>query len=408
VAGAFVHKRAKIAIISAAFIAVIAASGFFFVAGLSTNGSSLSPKTLALPSSPTANTPVGARGAERPAITSDPRIAVERGVTGNQNPSRPFYMSPRDSGQQGGLAAPKQIFQPFQVKPPVPPQGAQTGGSELAERERALQELLVARERVLQQELLASRKKISSIQEIAAREIALKRKAGKDASCREKYRSRGVYFTDSDPCIDLDDLIKNLASGVYRFNKPTSAYVEEPFRVVLTLPTAEGQDVLSVFRGTEGKIVDRSAPIAQHLEATLRGGLDFKVDPYDAQQRTVTSSSPVVWEWTVVPMRPGKKMIVIEVAANLIMGKQKEHVQLRTLYEEIQINVGFLHWFQSTFSGLWGTALGLATMIIAILGVFHYLPSRQKGRHHKRSDEPPPVELVTHQQIHPESSPPHQ
>jgi hypothetical protein len=221
--------------------------------------------------------------------------------------------------------------------------------------------------------------------------------ADPEARCREKLLSKGVYVKVGDPCIDLDELINKLATGIYQFNKPESAYVEEPFRIVLALATAEGQDISIAFSGAEGAIVQRPAPVAQHLEATLRGGADFKVDPPDAQQRTATSSSPVIWEWTVVPRRPGKKTIVIDVAANLVFGEQKQHVQLRTLYEEIQINVGILHWFKSTISAFWTIALGLATMIIAILGIVHYLPTRRKRRHHKPSDEPPPIELVTHQ-----------
>ena len=36
---------------------------------------------------------------------------------------------------------------------------------------------------------------------------------------------------------------------------------------------------------------------------------------------------PVVWEWEVVPLRHGKKSLVIDVAANLLVGPQKELVQ---------------------------------------------------------------------------------
>ena len=161
--------------------------------------------------------------------------------------------------------------------------------------------------------------------------VVAEKETDKEASCRQKLLSRGVYLLATDPCVDIDELIKKLATGIYRFNKPQSAYVEEPFRLVLTLQTAEGQDVSSPFRGTPGNIVERPAPYARHLEATLRGGLDFKVDPAGAQERTVTSGSPVIWEWTVVPLSAGTKNIVIDVAATLILRAEKEHVQLRTL-----------------------------------------------------------------------------
>jgi Effector-associated domain 1 len=175
------------------------------------------------------------------------------------------------------------------------------------------------------------------------------------------------------PCVDLDDVVKNLATGTYRFNKPEAAYVEEPFRVVLALPTAPGQDVSRPFSGAPGKIEERTAPIARYLQATLRGGLDFKVIPPGPQPRTVTTSAPVVWEWEVVPLRHGKKSLVIDVSANLLVGPQKELVQLQTLSEEIQINVGIVRWITSTFFGLPGIAFGLAAMLVVGLGALNYL-----------------------------------
>jgi hypothetical protein len=219
-----------------------------------------------------------------------------------------------------------------------------------------------------------------------------------ELNCRNKLRTRGVYPSDTAACIDIDEVIKTLGTGVYRFNRPQIAYVEEPFRFVLMLETAGGQDKTGPFQGTAGEIVERAAPVAQHLQAMLHGGPDFRVDPADAQVRTVTSSEPLVWEWTVVPLREGKKTLAIDVSADLILGTAKEHVQLRTLYESIQINVGFIRLFVSAFAGIWEYALGLATMMIAVLGVYHYWPlkERRASARFKGKQPPPPVELVAH------------
>ena len=148
-------------------------------------------------------------------------------------------------------------------------------------------------------------------------------------------------------------MIKNLATGIYRFNKPESAYVEEPFRIVLALATAEGQNVSGLFSGTPGNVEERRAPFARYLQATLRGGPDFTVVPPDPQPRTATTSAPVVWEWTVVPLRPGNKALVIDVAAVLLVGSQKEVVQLQTLSEEIRIKVGSFAGSRAPSSAPW-------------------------------------------------------
>ena len=87
----------------------------------------------------------------------------------------------------------------------------------------------------------------------------------------------------------------------------------------------------------------------------------------------MTTSAPVIWEWDVVPLRPGNKALVIDVSANLLVGPQKELVQLQTLSEEIQINVGIVRWITSTFSGLPGIALGIAAMFVAGIGALNYL-----------------------------------
>ena len=70
----------------------------------------------------------------------------------------------------------------------------------------------------------------------------------------------GVYLTADQPCFDLDDVVKNLRTGTYRYNKPEAAYVDEPFRVVLVLPTAPGQNVSRPFIGAPGKIEERDGP----------------------------------------------------------------------------------------------------------------------------------------------------
>jgi hypothetical protein len=116
------------------------------------------------------------------------------------------------------------------------------------------------------------------------------RRHADDVDCRTKLRKRGVYPPNADPCIDVDEVIKALDTGLYRFNKPQTAYVEEPFRLVLMLETAAGQDKTDPFQGTRGDIVEKVAPFAQHLQATLHGGTDFRINPADAQVGMDSSS----------------------------------------------------------------------------------------------------------------------
>jgi hypothetical protein len=153
-------------------------------------------------------------------------------------------------------------------------------------------------------------------------EVLPKPKVTKDpeAACREKLRSRGIYLVEGNPCIDIDLIIKNLVTGTYRFNKPDSAYVDEAFRVVLALTTAQDQDVSKLFADTEGKVTSKEGKFAQHLEAKIRGGMDFKVDPPGPQEQTITSLGPAIWEWSVTTLNSGHKTLFIDFSANLILG----------------------------------------------------------------------------------------
>jgi hypothetical protein len=209
-------------------------------------------------------------------------------------------------------------------------------------------------------------------------------------------RSRGVIVPRTVVCVDIDTLVKNLATAEYRFNKPQHAYVGEPFRVVLVLPTDPNQNVGEPFKTTQGPIETRTAPYAQYMEARLHGDVDLKITPQGLQERVTTSITPTVWEWTIVPEKPGDKTLIIEVNAQLAIGAEKSRVQLRTIYETIRVQVQFAHLVTAYLAPVWafvttlfGFLVSLATLAIGILGVLHYLKAR-------KTEEVPGADLVAH------------
>jgi hypothetical protein len=211
------------------------------------------------------------------------------------------------------------------------------------------------------------------------------------AECRRVLRSRGVLVGENSPCILVDDVMRNLPSAMYQFNKPEVAYVDEPFRVVMVLPTAPDQDIASFFKSTEGDVVKKKARYAQYMEATLHGDVDLKVSPSTPQPRTITALEPTVWEWTVIPQKPGNKTLVIDVDAQLVVGTRQERVQLRTLHEDIHVKVHLTHQVLAFFSSLQGMLVSLATIAIGGLGVLHLVKPK------KVQEIPGAAELMTHQ-----------
>jgi hypothetical protein len=199
--------------------------------------------------------------------------------------------------------------------------------------------------------------------------------AAEEAACRAKERSLGI--SNPGPCIDVGAMVDNLRRGQYHFNKPTSAYLGEPFRLTLVLLTAPDQEVSDRFDGTPGEVVKREGKFAQSLEATLRAD-DFTVDPPGAQARTATLSAPVEWSWLLTPHSEGQKRLVIEVAANLHVGADKHLVQVTTLREAVVIQVGVLQRIKLYVAELNSWAVALSGLVAALGSLLAFVPPARR------------------------------
>jgi len=181
-------------------------------------------------------------------------------------------------------------------------------------------------------------------------------------------RTLGVV-TSGGPCIDVGDIVNELATGTYVFNKPATAFLGAPLKLVLVLKTSETQDVSSSFRGLPGVVTEREGKFAQTLEATLRGA-DLKIEPGGAQTRTVTNREAVEWEWTIVPQSIGEKTILIEVNAVIRIGSDQHTVRIRSLKEAIVIQVStmqrLLLFFDETKAIFAGTAAAASALVALI------------------------------------------
>jgi len=192
--------------------------------------------------------------------------------------------------------------------------------------------------------------------------------ADADAACRARMRTLGVV-TSGGPCIDVGDIVNELATGTYVFNKPATAFLGAPLKLVLVLKTSETQDVSSSFRGLPGVVTEREGKFAQTLEATLRGA-DLKIEPGGAQTRTVTNREAVEWEWTIVPQSIGEKTILIEVNAVIRIGSDQHTVRIRSLKEAIVIQVSTMQrlmlFFDETKAIFAGTAAAASALVALI------------------------------------------
>lgn len=185
-------------------------------------------------------------------------------------------------------------------------------------------------------------------------------------------RSLGVLSLNGAPCTDIGGIINQLAKGTYSFNKPKTATVDEAFSVRLTLQTKEGQAVS--FEGLPGAVEKREdRPFAQFIEATLMGD-DFEISPAGPQSRTATFSLPVEWNWKVKPTSVGTKYLTIQVDANIVVGSDKNHVQLTTLHEPIEIYVSLFQRVGTYFAGATGAIAAVGALVTPLAAIFAFVP----------------------------------
>lgn len=182
----------------------------------------------------------------------------------------------------------------------------------------------------------------------------------------------GVVSTDQ--CTDLSSIVKDLAVGVYSFNKPIKAYVDEPIHITLVLKTDLKQDTSNYFVSLAGQVTDRPGRFSQSISATLKAD-DLTVLPADPQQKTATSEEPVVWDWTITPKSSGTKTLIIEVVANIKVGKGVHPVAVRTLREAITIEVSYLQRVMVYAGAMNGYLLGASAAATAIAGLVGFVPS---------------------------------
>jgi hypothetical protein len=197
--------------------------------------------------------------------------------------------------------------------------------------------------------------------------------AAADKKCRDRMREIGII--PNGVCADVGDVVDNLATGKYRFNKPDFAILGEPFPLRLTMQTAEAEPV--TFDGLPGTVVERPGKLAQDVQATLSDD-DFEITPSGPQVRTFTRSEPVEWDWKLKPKSAGMKTLTIEVVANIQVGSDKHPVQLKTLHEPIVIQVTMfqrLKAYVADASGMVVAAAAIATPLAVLIG---FIPKVRK------------------------------
>jgi len=199
-----------------------------------------------------------------------------------------------------------------------------------------------------------------------------------DLGCRRLQAQRGIILGPKEPCENIENIVNDLATGTYRFNKPQSAFVYESVKVVLSLATTPVDlSHLEIFRNTKGEIAEKKAQYAQHIEAILRGGPSVEISPSGPQERTVTSLDTVDWEWNVILRERGTQHLRVEVFAHIIMPPKEARVRVQVLEQDIEVHVSWMLVAKAAITSVGGIIFSVITMIMAITTLTRYLSPRK-------------------------------
>ncbi|WP_316216269.1 hypothetical protein [Bradyrhizobium sp. SZCCHNR3003] len=194
--------------------------------------------------------------------------------------------------------------------------------------------------------------------------------------CRQRMMRRGVVVGNG-PCTDLDEIVRNLATGTYSFNRPKMVILGEDFVLRLILQTQESQTIN--FDGAPGSIRRvEHRPFAQSVEATL-SGQDFEIFPNGPQPKTATAAQSVEWNWKLNPKAVGTKTLTIEVAVNIISGADKQRVQIDSLREEVEIQVTFTQRVKAYVADINGALVATAAVLTPVAAILGFFPAARKS-----------------------------
>lgn len=120
--------------------------------------------------------------------------------------------------------------------------------------------------------------------------------------------------------------------------------------------------------------------------ATLSGGEAFDISPSGPQQQFVSRQRVTAWTWEVTPKTPGTQILMLTFDVALTVDGREGIRKIRTLTQEIQIQVAWADRLKDGFERLKATVDGLAWLWITILVPAGLWVWRQIRRRRRRAE----------------------
>ncbi|MGI9481787.1 MAG: hypothetical protein ACR2OR_05450 [Hyphomicrobiales bacterium] len=161
-------------------------------------------------------------------------------------------------------------------------------------------------------------------------------------------------------------LVDQLVKAKYGFNKAESMVVGEVVDVALYISTDKSFDAPALLFGLPGAQKSGELKVSSHVSANLHGSA-FKVTLKSKERQLISQTLPANWTWTVEAMEPGEKqLLTLEVYAYLEnQGRLSDPISVRTLKENIEVNVSWYSRTASFLASIWQLLVGALALLLA-------------------------------------------
>jgi hypothetical protein len=176
----------------------------------------------------------------------------------------------------------------------------------------------------------------------------------------EPFGERPLSFRTVQEAIDATVTAHVAFNAPHRMQRGQPRVIEA--RLAIDIPP----DVLIEQVTEAGRKVVRSLRVSPRMIAALSGGGAFEVSPAQPQAQLV-GREPTVWTWQVTPKNKGRQYLMLTFDAVLNVDGREAAYTMRTLKQEIEVEVGWSDWLKDGLAWLKGPAENLAWLWLTIL-----------------------------------------
>lgn len=188
----------------------------------------------------------------------------------------------------------------------------------------------------------------------------------------------------------INEEIKQLSIGQILFNPPEEMTEHIKDRIEMRISQNINEDLTEGLKGRGIPQIEQ-VRVSTVMTAKLSGD-DFKIKPLSDMEQPVLASGYTQWEWDVTPLKAGRKILQLSVAASInvdTFGEKKKSLPVmeKEIYVKVNPKARFekIDWYK--IIGAIGGVIGIIATIIGIYFKLKQLKKRKKEKQHYQKEE---------------------